>query len=401
MNNVYPIVRVLVALALISISGSVMYFAIVALKLIASDFEISRGLASMPYSATMLGFGLGGIAMGYLSDKVGVMPVVLMGGFAMTMGYGLASQADTVFGYAAYHCLLLAFFGAGTMFAPLVSDISHWFDARRGAAVGVVISGSYVAGTIWPLVAQHYFDLYGWRESYSLMSWFCLVSIVPLALVLYPKPPTAAADAAVANQPSGERPLGMRPAGLQCLLCLAGIGCCAAMAVPQVHIVAFATDLGYSATRGAEMLALMLGGGIISRLVSGWLSDRIGGLSALILGSALQGIMVASFLFADGLVMMYVLSALFGLSQGGIVPSYTLIVRRFFAASQAGWRIGVTLFFTMLGMALGGWLAGELFFRTGSYDAAFMMGVGFNLLNLVIASTLWLRDRPKLETRGS
>jgi MFS family permease len=389
----YPIVRAIAALALISIGGGVMYFAIVGLKPISSEFGVSRAIGSIPYTVTMVGFGLGGILMGYISDRIGVMPVVLFGGFMLTMGFGLAGQADSIIAYSSYHFLFLSLLGCATMMAPLVADISHWFSKRRGIAVGVVISGSYVAGSIWPPVAQHYFDTLGWRESYLWMSWFCLVTTVPLALVLAPNAKHLPGLAAEDFDGDAKRPLAMPAAALQCLLCVAGIGCCAAMAVPQVHIVAHATDLGFAGARGAEMLALMFMGGVVSRLGSGWLSDRIGGLRTLALGSALQAMAVASFLFVDTMLALYIASALFGLSQGGIVPSYTIIIRRFFAPDQAGWRIGLTLFFTMLGMAIGGWFAGALFDMSGNYNAAFIMGVAFNVAHLAIAGWLLLRAR--------
>ena len=368
-----------------------MYFAIIGLKPVGAEFGVSRGLASMPYTATMLGFGFGGIAMGYVSDRLGVMPVAVAGGCMLALGFHLAGQAQSIYTYAMYHSVLLAFFGCATMFAPLVADISHWFNRRRGIAVGIVISGSYVAGTIWPLVAQHYFDVYGWRESYRLMGWFCLVTTVPLALLLYRKPPSVNDANADSTPVNTQRPLGMPGEWLQCALCLAGIGCCVAMAVPQVHIVAHASDLGFPAARGAEMLALMLGGGIVSRLLSGWLSDRIGGLRTLALGAGLQCVMLTGFIVVDGLAALYLLSALFGLSQGGIVPSYAMIVRRYFATNQAGWRIGLMLLFTMVGMALGGAMAGWLFDYWGSYNAAFKVGVAFNVMNLAIA--VWLLRR--------
>jgi MFS family permease len=372
-----------------------MYFAIVGLKPVGAEFGISRALSSLPYTATMIGFGLGGIAMGWVSDRLGVMPIIVFGGVMMALGFTFASHAESIYAYASYHGLLLAFLGCSALMAPLVADISHWFDKRRGMAVGVVISGSYVAGTIWPLVAQHYFELIGWRNTYIVMGWFCMLTIVPLGLVMTPKAPMTSAFGGDAGK-ADEKPLGLHASLLQSTLCVAGLACCAAMAVPQVHIVAHATDLGFAAARGAEMLALMLGGGIISRLGSGWLSDRIGGLQTLALGSLLQGMMVTSFVFADGLNTLYVLALLFGLSQGGIVPSYAIIIRRYFDAGQAGWRIGVTLLSTMLGMAWGGQLGGALFDLTGTYTAAFLMGGIFNVLHLAIAAWLLWNARQGL-----
>jgi MFS family permease len=175
------------------------------------------------------------------------------------------------------------------------------------------------------------------------------------------------------------------------LLSMAGVACCVAMSMPQVHIVAYCTDLGYGAARGAEMLSLMLGFGIVSRLLSGWISDRIGGLRTLLLGSALQGVALVLFLPFDGLVSLYVVSAMFGLFQGGIVPAYALIVREYFNPNEAGTRTGVVLMATLFGMALGGWMSGAIFDVTGSYRAAFVNGIAFNLVNLSIA--FWLLRR--------
>ena len=165
------------------------------------------------------------------------------------------------------------------------------------------------------------------------------------------------------------------------------------MAMPQVHIVPFVTDLGFEAVDGARMLALMLGFGVVSRLVSGWISDRIGGLKALLVGSALQGLVIFGFLFADDLTDLYLLAIAFGLSQGGIVPSYTIIIRTLFPAGDAGWRIGMTMLFAVGGMALGAWLAGALYDLTGDYTASIRAALGFNVLNLAIASWLIARDR--------
>ncbi|HAJ13950.1 MAG TPA: MFS transporter, partial [Comamonadaceae bacterium] len=174
---------------------------------------------------------------------------------------------------------------------------------------------------------------------------------------------------------------------------LAGVACCVAMAMPQVHIVAYCTDLGFGAAQGARMLSLMLACGIVSRLVFGLICDRIGGVRTLLLGSALQGVALLLFLPFDGLVPLYVISALFGLFQGGIVPTYAIIVREHFPLQEAGLRVGAVIMATLVGMALGGWLSGWIFDLTGSYRVAFVNGIGWNLLNLFIAGWLYLRVR--------
>ena len=141
------------------------------------------------------------------------------------------------------------------------------------------------------------------------------------------------------------------------------------------------------------MLSLMLACGVVSRLVFGLVSDRIGGLRTLLIGSVLQGIALCLFLPFDSLGSLFVVAGLFGLFQGGIVPAYAIIVREHFAPAQAGTRVGIALTATMLGMALGGWLSGRIFDITGSYSAAFINGIAWNLVNVVIV--LWLFQRSR------
>jgi MFS family permease len=209
-----------------------------------------------------------------------------------------------------------------------------------------------------------------------------------LALLMRARPPAPAAATSVARPGApvpSTRPFGLSLNAAQTLLCIAGVACCTAMAMPQVHIVAYCGDLGFGAARGAQMLSLMLAAGVVSRLVSGWICDRIGGLRTLVLGSLLQGTALLLFLPFDSLASLFVVSALFGLFQGGIVPSYAIIVREHFPAEDAGARVGTILMFTLFGMALGGWMSGKVFDLTGSYQAAFLNGIAWNLLNLGIA----------------
>jgi MFS family permease len=259
------------------------------------------------------------------------------------------------------------------------------------------MSGNYLAGAVWPPVIQHFVQTVGWRQTYIGIGVFCGVSMLLLGLTLRRRPPVAVVPVASAAQAlaatQSERPLGLPPALLQFLLCVAGVSCCVAMSMPQVHIVAYCGDLGFGAARGAEMLSLMLGMGVVSRLASGWISDHIGGLKTLLLGSILQGIALLLFLPFDGLVPLYVVSGMFGLFQGGIVPSYALIVREYFTPKEAGARVGTVLMATLFGMALGGWMSGVIFDWTGSYKAAFVNGIAFNLLNVSIVLFLLYRAR--------
>ena len=299
---------------------------------------------------------------------------------------------------------LMGLIGSAATFAPLMADTALWWNRRRGIAEAICASGNYIAGSFWPPVVQYGIETIGWRNTYTGMGLVCGIGMALLALRMRQRPPmvqaapTAAAGAATATL-DRSRPFGVSPGRAQLLLFIAGIACCVAMSMPQVHIVAYCTDLGFGAARGAEMLSLMLASGIVSRLVSGMICDRIGGIRTLLLGSALQGIALLLFLPFDGLVPLYIVSAMFGLFQGGIVPSYAIIIREYFDPHEAGARVGSVIMATLLGMALGGWMSGWIFDLTGSYKAAFLNGIAWNLLNLTIASWLFLRVRKQAVNR--
>lgn len=393
----------MVSMLIMTIGGAGMYSVAVVLPVLQRDFGVTRADASFPYTATLICFGFGGILMGRLADRLGVMRVALVGTVTLALGFVLAGFASNLWQFSLAQGLLIGMLGTSASFAPLVADTSLWFVRRRGIAVAICMSGNYLAGAVWPPVMQYFIDSIGWRQTYFGLGLFCLLTMAPLALFLRRRAP-AAASAAAANaaqprsagflgQSDPAQPLGQTPNQLQLLLCVAGVGCCVAMAMPQVHIVAYCTDLGFGAARGAQMLSLMMGLGIVSRLLSGWVSDHIGGLRTLLLGSVLQGVALLLFLPFDGMVPLYLVSGLFGLFQGGIVPSYALIVREYFSPAQAGQRMGTVLMATLFGMALGGWLSGAIFDWTGSYRAAFINGLGWNLLNLSIVSFLLYRVR--------
>ena len=408
----YAWLRLAVSLLLMTIGGSGMYSVTVVLPRIQADFGADRGSASLPYTLTMIGFGVGGILMGRLSDRFGVIVPVLLGAVGLGAGFVAAGSAATLWQFSIAQGLLIGLLGTSATFAPLVADTSLWFQRRRGIAVAVCMSGNYVAGAIWPPVMQHFIETAGWRATYVGIGVFCVLAVAPLALMLRRRPPpqpqpapSATATAALAGRGS-PLVLGLSAGTVQTLLCVAGVSCCVAMSMPQVHIVAYCGDLGFGAARGAEMLSVMLGMGVLSRLASGWISDRIGGLRTLLLGSILQGVALLLFLPFNGLVSLYLVSGLFGLFQGGIVPAYALIVREYFPPQEAGARVGTVLMATLFGMALGGWMSGAVFDLTGSYRAAFVNGIGWNLLNVSIVVFLLYRMRcasatPALAPTGS
>ena len=386
--------RLVVSLVLSTIGGVGMWSVVVALPAVQADFGVARGAASLPYTMTMLGFGVGSILTGRASDRFGIMPPLVVTSLALAAGFVLGSRAPTLGLYAAAQGLLIGF-GSSATFSPLLAHMSQWFDRRRGIAVAVVASGNYVAGAVWPPIVQHFIAAQGWRPTYLGIGIFCALTMVPLALLFRTPPPAHGSQAARSTvRRREEPPLGVPGPTLQRLLTVAGLCCCVAMSMPQVHLVAYCSDLGYGPARGAQMLSVMLGCGVVSRIGFGFISDRIGGLRTLLLGSLLQGLALVLFLPFDGLVSLYVVSALFGLFQGGIVPSYAIIIRDYFPAREAGARVGIVITATLLGMALGGYLSGAIFDWTGSYRAAFLNGIAFNLVNLSIV--VWLLRRRAL-----
>jgi MFS family permease len=400
-DSPYAAARLLVTLALMTLGASGMYVVPVVLPAVQAEFGVARADASTPYSLLMIGFGVGGLLMGRIADRFGVMVPLLIGAASMGLGFAIASGAADIGTFNLAHGFLIGLFGSSATFSPLLADTSLWWVRRRGIAVAVCASGNYLGGAIWPPIVQHFIEQQGWRQTYLGLGLFVFVAMTALALCMRRRPPLhAPATPAAGVQAAANLPFGLPPLTANALLCVAGLACCVAMSMPQVHIVAYCGDLGYGPARGAEMLSLMLACGIVSRLASGFICDRIGGLRTLLLGSVLQGVALLLFLPFNGLVSLYLISALFGLFQGGIVPSYAIIVREHFPAREAGVRLGAVIMCTMLGMALGGWMSGKIFDVTGSYQAAFVNGIAWNLVNLAIVVLLLQRvTSPRLRDR--
>ena len=378
-----------------------MWGVVVALPAVQAEFAVDRAGASLPYTLTMVGFALGGVLYGRLGDRVGVMAPLAIGGISLGCGYILASFAGSLWHFAAIYGVLIGLFGCSATLVPLLADISHWFEKRRGIAVTICASGNYVAGALWPPVIEHFIRTVGWRETQFGIGVFCLVTMLPLALLLRGRAPVHMASPSAPTVRPRLGTLGLSPNVLQVILAVAGVCCCVAMSMPQVQIVAYTSDLGYGAAAGAQMLSLMLGFGIVSRVTSGFIADRIGGLGTLLIGSLAQMTALILYLLMHGLTELYVISALFGLCQGGLVPSYTIIIRECFPAKEAGARVGIVMMATLFGMALGGWMSGVIYDVTGSYQVAFANGVAWNVVNAAIAVWLLLRARGQSMPYGS
>jgi MFS family permease len=398
----------LVASVLISSVGGVgLWSTVVLLTEAESHFGIGRSQASLPYTAAMVGIMVGNVAMGRLADRFGIIVPVVIGALSLGIGYAGAAFATELWQFLFFQGVLIGGLGTASTFGPLIAATSLWFAKRRGIAVALVASGSYIAGTFWPPVVQHLVVALGWRDTHLIIGAVCVVMILPLTLALRRPPPmdepvgiiasgsapSKVVTAALSPALQSAVPLPVPPNVLQTLLVLAGIACCVAMSMPQVHIVAYCVDLDLGAARGAEMLSIMLGLGVVSRISFGMLMDRIGATWTLLLGSSLQALSLLLYLPADGLYSLYLVSAMFGLFQGGIVPAYAVIIRENFPTSEVGTRVGLVLSATIGGMALGGWMSGAIYDATLSYTAAFLNGFGWNIFNIAIVVLLIWRGR--------
>ncbi|MEP2031514.1 MAG: MFS transporter [Paracoccaceae bacterium] len=385
--------RLLVTLAIATVANVGMWAVIIIMPALEAEFGAGRAVASIPYTLTMVGFAFGNLLVGRMVDRFGVTHALIGSAFAISLAYLWATVSGSILMLSVAHLLL----GLGTAvgFGPLIADISHWFLRRRGIAVALVASGNYLSGAIWPTLLADMLAESGWRSVYVTLALVSVVAIIPLAFLLRRRVPEEAHGKAQADATLRARSTGFSPRTLQYLLGLAGIGCCVAMSMPQVHIVSYCVGLGYGPAVGAEMLSLMLLGGVVSRVISGVLADQLGGMMTLLIGSGLQCIALFLYLPYDTLVSLYLVSLIFGLSQGGIVPSYALIVREYMPAREAGARVGFVMMMTILGMALGGWMTGWIYDLTGSYQAAFLNGIAWNALNIAIVVMLMMRGRSR------
>ena len=372
-DGAYAFARLALSLMIATLIGAGMWAMIVALPEAQLDFGVDRSAASLPYTVMMCSLAFSTIALGRMTDRLGIVPPLAISAVTLGLGFVVAGDAPNLAMFTGAHVLIGI--GAGTGFGPMMADISHWFVKRRGLAVVIVASGNYFAGTIWPFLMSLAIPLIGWRATYAGIGFIVATPVLPLALAMRRRPSAAAYEQAEAATEAARADVGISPRLLLVLLVLAGFSCCVAMSMPQVHLVAYCGDLGYGVAHGAEMLSLMMALGIVSRIGSGFVADAIGGTATLLLGSFMQGVALLLYLYFNGLESLFVVSGIFGLFQGGIVPMYAVICRELLPPRRAGAAIGLVVSATILGMAFGGYFSGVIFDLTSSYRMAFLNGL--------------------------
>jgi MFS family permease len=377
--------------AILAISYGAPLIVVVGLKPIAASLGADRSVVALAGALVWVGTGMGGIAMGWLADRIGVRSTVIFGALMAALGLALSSTGQ-IWALFLGHAVLIGLLGNAAHFPPLVVYVSRWFDRRRGTAVALISSGQYIAGMLWPTVFERGLTQFGWQATMLGYAVVVGAAIVPMALFLYPPPQPSRAASVAAGARLRARTLGLPANLVQTLLCAAGFLCCVPMAMPAGHLVAFCSDLGIPATQGAAMLSVLLGSAFVSRLFWGWLADRIGGLGTVLAGSACQALAIAAFTVTQDEVGLFAVSAAYGIGFSGIIPAYVLAVRELFPSAEASWRVPTLLFTSMCGMAFGGWFAGALYDTFGFYAPAFAAGALFNLANLLVIGFLVMRQ---------
>jgi MFS family permease len=381
------------ALAALMIAFGANWITAVALKDIAAEVNGTRSIPAFASALAWLGSGLGGIMMGRIAERIGARWTVAGGALMIALGLSISSLGPS-WPLWIGHGLFIGLIGLGGINAPLYIYVSRWFDRRRGSALALISSGIYLAGAAWPPVFERAIAMVGWRQT---MLWYalfeCLV-VIPLALWFFRNPPEVIAPTPTARLGGAPaRVLGWPPNLVFAMMCAASVLCCIPMAMPQGHLVAFCSDLGIARSVGAIMLSVLLGTAFLSRQIWGAISDRIGGLATVLIGSSWQCSAMIAFLLTQNEVGLFTVAAAFGLGFSGIIPAYVLALRELFPAAEASWRIPTLLLFTAVGMATGGWLAGLLYDHFGYYAPAFAVGIGSNILNILVVGTLVMRQR--------
>ena len=387
------------SVAMLFITGGAMFMIVVALKDMATDFSWPREVPSLAFSLQFVGSGFGGLIMGRVVDRWGFGVPALLATGMVSVGAMLVSEITAAWQLYMIYLIMFGLSGQGALAAPALANISRWYSEHRGRAVGIVSSGQALAGIVWLPVFGYVMLQIGWREMFFWYGVFSLCVMLPLCLIVRhkPPPPKPLAKPSESKASSGQPVIPMSNNSIQYGLSVAIFGCCIAMALPLGHLVSFVTDRGHPIQNAVEVQSVMLLSAFVSRAVLlGLISDRWGGMRALLIFSLAQTIMLTIFTITHSLWALYVVAALFGLGYGGLFPVYTVAIRDHLPIGEIGRRTGVVFFVGAVAMGIGGWLGGYLFDQTGSYTAPFLLGAGFNAANVILVIYMIYRLRDVL-----
>lgn len=391
----------LAALFVASVSLGAPYVVVVALKPIAEELGGLRSVPSGAMSLAMLGTGVGGLAMGWVAERVGVRAVVMFGAVMVCAGLALSSCGEVWQLYVG-HGLLIGLIGNSAINAPLYIYVTKWFERRRGTALALIASGPNVAGAFWPPLFERAIAAYGWRQTMVAFGLVVVGIVVPLAALFLRPPPDAPKSAVAAGAAAAKaRVLELPPNAAFALLAGASFLCCIPMAMPAAHVIALCGDLGMTPAKGAAMLTVMLVCAFTARQLWGWLSDSVGGLLTLLVGSLAQTVAIAGFMITQDEAGLFAVAGAFGFGFSGLIPAYILTARQLFPAHEASWRIPTLLLTGMSGMAAGSWLAGVIYDHYGFYAPAFATGLAFNIANFAVIAGLAVLWRGTLTHRAT
>ena len=382
-----------VVLVIMAVAFGAPWITVVALKNIAAEVDGQRSIPAFASALMWIGSGFGGILMGRVAEHVGIRFTVIFGAAMIAVGLALSALGPSWPLYVG-HGLFIGLIGIGGINAPFYVYVSRWFDRRRGSALALISSGAYLAGTIWPPIFAPAIASAGWRHTMLYYAAFELLLIVPAAAIVLRPAPDIPHHATLMGMAQPTKSVMDWPPNFVFTLQMCAIfTCCIPMSMPQAHLVAFCSDLGISAAHGAAMVSVLLGAAFFSRQVWGVISDRIGGLYTMLVGSACQALGMAAFAVTQDEAGLFTVAALFGFGFSGLVPANVLASRELFPVGDAYWRMPTLLLCSGCGMATGGWFAGILYDYFGFYAPAFAAGLGVNLLNFMIVGTLALRKR--------
>ncbi len=380
-----------VALLVMSVAFGAPWIAVVGLKDIAAEVDGQRSIPALAGALVWFGSGVGGILMGRVAERVGVRWTVVSGSLMIAAGLALSTLGPSLPLYIG-HGLFIGMLGLGGINAPFYIYVSRWFDRRRGSALALISSGSFLAGAIWPSIFERAIAYAGWRHAMLFYAAVELILIVPAAIIVLEPPPESALRFSASRTARGsERVLGWPPNLVFVLQACAIFTCCVPMSIPQAHLVAYCSDLGISPVHGAAMLSVLLAVAFLSRQFWGAMSDRLGGLYTMLAGSACQTVGLAAFLLTQNELGLFTVSAAFGFGFSGLVPANILTSRELFPVGEAYWRMPTLLLCSGMGMATGSWTGGVLYDHFGYYAPAFAAGVAVSMINFMIIGTLAFR----------